>query len=253
MGRVTSRRRVVRAHADGSRTSLVDTLAVEEPLEVRCGGEVLNVTMRTPGDDFDLVAGWLVSEGVVRDTGDLVSASYCAGRDEQGRQTYNVVDVVLAQGDGRPGARRPERSTWTSCACGVCGSASLESVKVASPYDVAADPVEVDVPVLAALPGRLREAQQVFERTGALHAAGLFDVTGTLLCAREDVGRHNAVDKVVGWALRDGCCRCRVMSCRSAVAPLSSWCRRPSSPASRCCPPCPRRRASPPSWRRRPA
>ena len=136
MGRLTVRRRVVRSAADGSRVTRVDSLAVEEPLEVRRGADVLNVTMRTPGDDFDLVAGWLVSEGLVRSCGDLVSASYCPGTDEQGHQTYNVVEVVLADGVG---VDRPQRSTWTSSACGVCGPASLDAVRVTSPYDVAGD------------------------------------------------------------------------------------------------------------------
>lgn len=202
MGRITSRRRVVRVAPDGTRTR-VDTLAVEEPLEVRLGGDVLNVTMRTPGNDFDLVAGWLVAEGLVREQSDLVSASYCAGLDEDGRQTYNVVEVTLAEGVGGR-ANRPARSTWTSSACGVCGASSLDAVRVASPYDVAADDVEVDAGLLSSLPDRLRGFQSVFEQTGGLHAAGLFDATGDLLCVREDVGRHNAVDKVVGWALREG-------------------------------------------------
>jgi FdhD protein len=201
MGRLTARRRVVRSAADGSRVTRVDSLAVEEPLEVRRGADVLNVTMRTPGDDFDLVAGWLVSEGLVRSSGDLVSASYCPGTGEQGHQTYNVVEVVLADGVG---VDRPQRSTWTSSACGVCGTASLDAVRVTSPYDVAGDALVVDGTVLASLPDRLREAQRVFDRTGGLHAAGLFAPDGSLLCAREDVGRHNAVDKVVGWAVRDG-------------------------------------------------
>jgi len=203
MGRITSRRRVERVAPDGSRHSRVDTLAVEAPLEVRLGEDVLNVTMRTPGNDFDLVAGWLVGEGLVRDQSDLVSASYCAGLDEEGRQTYNVVEVTLVDDDSRR-PNRPSRSTWTSSACGVCGAASLDAVRVASPYDVAADDLEVDAGLLASLPDRLRESQSVFERTGGLHAAGLFDAAGELLCTREDVGRHNAVDKVVGWALREG-------------------------------------------------
>ena len=203
MGRITSRRRVERVAPDGSRTSRADTLAVEEPLEVRLGHEVLNVTMRTPGNDFDLVAGWLVGEGLVRDRSDLVSASYCAGLDEDGRQTYNVVEVTLVDDTARR-KDRPSRSTWTSSACGVCGASSLDAVRVASPYDVAADDLELDAGVLTSLPDRLRESQSVFEQTGGLHAAGLFDAAGELLCAREDVGRHNAVDKVVGWALREG-------------------------------------------------
>ena len=203
MGRITSRRRVERVAPDGTRVTRVDTLAVEEPLEVRLGGDVLNVTMRTPGNDVDLVAGWLVAEGLVRDLSDLVSASYCAGLDEEGRQTYNVMEVALV-GDAARRADRPSRSTWTNSACGVCGASSLDAVRVASPYDVAADDVTVGAEVLTSLPDRLREYQSVFEQTGGLHAAGLFDAAGELLCAREDVGRHNAVDKVVGWALREG-------------------------------------------------
>jgi len=203
MGRITSRRRVDRVAPDGTRLSRVDTLAVEEPLEVRLGGDVLNVTMRTPGNDVDLVAGWLVAEGLILDPSELVSASYCAGLDDEGRQTYNVMEVALVD-DAARRADRPSRSTWTSSACGVCGASSLDAVRVASPYDVAADDVTVDAQVLTSLPDRLREHQSVFEQTGGLHAAGLFDAAGELLCAREDVGRHNAVDKVVGWALREG-------------------------------------------------
>jgi FdhD protein len=200
MGRVTARRRVTRVRPDRPTDRRSDVLAVEEPLEVRAGTDVLTVTMRTPGDDIDLVAGWLVSEGLVRTTSDLVRASYCPGLDEHGHQTYNVVEVVLA--DDVPDERL--RRTVTSSACGVCGSASLDVVRVAGPYDVAADRTAVRADVLSALPDRLRDAQEVFARTGGLHAAGLFTPDGELLCAREDVGRHNAVDKVVGWALREG-------------------------------------------------
>ena len=200
MGRVTSRRRVVRVRADRTSTARVDSLAVEQPLEIRLGAEVLTVTMRTPGDDIDLVAGWLVAEGLVTRTEDLVRASYCPGLDEDGHQTYNVMEVVLATAPATSRARR----TLTSSACGVCGTSSLEAVRVASPYDVAADDVAVTPDVLAALPEKLRAAQPVFDRTGGLHAAGLFTAAGDLLCAREDVGRHNAVDKVVGWGLREG-------------------------------------------------
>ncbi len=200
MGRVTARRRVVRVRNDRATTTRPDTLAVEEPLELRLGNEVLNVTMRTPGDDIDLVHGWLVSEGIVRRREDVVSASYCPGLDDEGHQTYNVIELALA---ADVETRRPQRRTWTSSACGVCGSASLDALKVPSPYVVSADDTEVDQDVLGLLPDRLRAAQAVFERTGGLHAAGLFTAAGELLCAREDVGRHNAVDKVVGWALRE--------------------------------------------------
>jgi FdhD protein len=201
MGRITSRRRVVRWQPDGSRTTCEDALAVEEPLEVRRAHEVINVTMRTPGHDFDLVAGWLVGEGLIREPGDLAAMSYCPGLDEQGRQTYNVVEVVLAS---HIDSSRPARTTWASSACGLCGTASLESVRVASPYDIATDDLVMDGVLLASLPDRLREAQPVFDRTGGLHAAGLFTRRGDLLCVREDVGRHNAVDKVVGWAFQLG-------------------------------------------------
>ena len=200
MGRVTVRRRVTRVRPGAGRSERVDALAVEEPLEVRYAAEVLTVTMRTPGDDVDLVGGWLVAEGVVRASGDLVSASFCPGLDDDGHQTYNVMEVRLADGL-QP--RRRSRDVTTS-ACGVCGAASLDAVLVDSPYDLATDDVRVDPELLASLPDRLRAAQHVFDRTGGLHAAGLFTADGELLCAREDVGRHNAVDKVVGWALREG-------------------------------------------------
>jgi FdhD protein len=200
MGRVTVRRRVTRVRPGADPTERVDTLAVEEPLEVRYGAEVLTVTMRTPGDDVDLVGGWLVAEGVVRTSDDLVSASFCPGLDGDGHQTYNVIEVGLA--DGIEPRRRS--TAMTTSACGVCGAASLDSVVLESPYDLSVDDVVVDPDLLASLPDRLREAQRVFDRTGGLHAAGLFTADGELLCAREDVGRHNAVDKVVGWALREG-------------------------------------------------
>jgi len=206
MGRVTVRRRVVRWRADGpgaARTERVDTLAAEEPLEVRHRADVLTVTMRTPGDDLDLVAGWLVAEGLVRTTGDLVSASFCPGLDADGHQTYNVVEVVLAEGAGDTIARRRSDAVTTS-ACGVCGAASIDAVRVHSTHDVSADQVQVPVDVLLSLPARLRAGQKVFARTGGLHAAGLFTADGEIMALREDVGRHNAVDKVIGDAVREG-------------------------------------------------
>ncbi|MDP9393414.1 MAG: formate dehydrogenase accessory sulfurtransferase FdhD [Actinomycetota bacterium] len=202
MGRVTARRSVVRV-SDGRTVRRPDTLAVEEPLEIRVGGRSFAVTMRTPGHDFDLAVGFLVGEGVVRRTEDVLTARYCAGTAEDGTNTYNVVDVALAEGVAPPSASL-ERSTYVSSSCGVCGKASLDAVRTVSSYDLAGDDVVLDPDVLVSLPERLREGQQVFDRTGGLHAAGLFDRAGTLLCLREDVGRHNAVDKVVGWALREG-------------------------------------------------
>jgi FdhD protein len=212
MGRVTQRRKVHKYLLDGSPKALEfpvrhreDVLAVEEPLEIRLGRLSFSVTMRTPGDDFDLVAGFLVSEGVIWSPEQLVSLRFCAGEDEDGVQTFNVVEAQL-----RPDVPLPEtgRNVYTSSSCGICGTDSIEAVRKSSRYSPASDPVTVDAEVLASLPGLLRKSQRVFEDTGGVHAAGLFKVEDDggvqLLCLREDVGRHNAVDKVVGWALREG-------------------------------------------------
>ena len=181
----------------------MDTLVGEEPLEIRVGGVPLAVTMRTPGADFDLAAGFLVSEGVVTEAEQVRAVRYCGGATQDGANTYNVLDVDLA-----PGVPAPDpslaRAFYTTSSCGVCGKASLDAVRTATAFDLADDDLTVDAAVLAALPDRLRAAQQVFTDTGGLHAAGLFDAAGALLCAREDVGRHNAVDKVVGARLRAG-------------------------------------------------
>jgi len=202
VGRTTARRRVLRLGAEAE-LERPDTLVVEEPLEVRVGGSALAVTMRTPGDDMDLAAGFLVSEGVVSDGEQVRSIRYCAGATDDGRNTYNVLDVDLAPGVAPPD-KSLERAFYTTSSCGLCGKASLDAVRTSAAFSVADDPLVVDAGVLALLPDRLREAQRVFDRTGGLHAAGLFTPDGHLLCLREDVGRHNAVDKVVGWALREG-------------------------------------------------
>ncbi|WP_405474782.1 formate dehydrogenase accessory sulfurtransferase FdhD [Paenarthrobacter ilicis] len=212
MGRVTQRRKIHKFVLDGSQQALdypvrikEDVLAVEEPLEIRLGEMSFSVTMRTPGDDFDLVAGFLVSEGVIWEPGQLVSERFCSGEDENGVQTFNVVDAQL-----RPDVVRPDtgRNVYTSSSCGICGTDSIEAVRKASHHSPRGDDVTVPVRALAALPDKLREAQAVFDKTGGVHAAGLFrihdDGTTELLCLREDVGRHNAVDKVVGWGLRSG-------------------------------------------------
>jgi FdhD protein len=202
MGRVTSRRRVVRV-VNGTVTEPVDTLVAEEPLEIRVGGRPLTITMRTPGDDFDLAAGFLVSEGVVQRAEHVAGIRYCAGATDDGANTYNVVDVVLAAGVPAPDPSL-ERNFYTTSSCGLCGKASLDAVRTTAAWSVRSDPLRVDPQLVAELPDRLRAAQRVFDRTGGLHAAGLFTEDGQLLCLREDVGRHNAVDKVVGWALRSG-------------------------------------------------
>ncbi len=202
MGRVTVRRPVLRIR-DGAVDRRPDTLAAEEPMEIRVGGRPLTVTMRTPGDDFDLAVGFLVSEGVVRAASDVTGVRYCAGVAEDGRNTYNVVDVELAPSVPAPEASLT-RSFTTTSACGVCGKTSLDEVRTQVTWPVADDPLRIDPARLAVLPDRLRRAQRVFDRTGGLHAAGLFAADGELLHVREDVGRHNAVDKVVGQALLAG-------------------------------------------------
>jgi FdhD protein len=197
----TERRRVLRISLPESSVHRADLLAVEEPLEIRIGGTPLTVTMRTPGDDIDLAAGFLFGEGLLNPAVDLRQIRMC---DE------NVADVTLAplplaqDVQRATDARRSQRNFLTTSACGVCGKESIEAIRVTSRYDIAADQVQVSPAVLASLPDRLRDAQRVFASTGGLHAAGLFTPDGTLLVLREDVGRHNAVDKVVGWALRAG-------------------------------------------------
>ncbi|OKK04331.1 formate dehydrogenase family accessory protein FdhD [Streptomyces sp. CB03234] len=202
MGRVTERRRVIRIR-DGAVSTRPDTLVAEEPLEIRLNGKPLAVTMRTPGDDFALAAGFLVSEGVLGAAGDVRNIVYCAGAKEDGTNTYNVVDVQLAPGVAVPDITL-ERNVYTTSSCGLCGKASLDAVRTTARFPIAdTPPVRVEPELLAALPDRLRAAQRVFDRTGGLHAAALFSEDGELLDVREDVGRHNAVDKLVGRALRE--------------------------------------------------
>ncbi|KPC95276.1 formate dehydrogenase accessory sulfurtransferase FdhD [Streptomyces albus] len=203
MGRVTERRPVIRIR-DGAMSSRPDTLVAEEPLEIRLNGKPLTVTMRTPGDDFALAAGFLVSEGVIGSAEELATIVYCGGARDEGGNTYNVVDVRLAPGVPVPDVSL-ERNVYTTSSCGLCGKASLDAVRTTARWRLdAGRPREVTTGLLSALPDRLRAAQRVFDRTGGLHAAGLFSPEGELLDVREDVGRHNAVDKLVGNAVRAG-------------------------------------------------
>ncbi|WP_405487194.1 formate dehydrogenase accessory sulfurtransferase FdhD [Streptomyces sp. NBC_00096] len=203
MGRVTERRRVVRIR-NGVVGSRADTLVAEEPLEIRLNGKPLAITMRTPGDDFALAVGFLVSEGVLGSASDVRAVTYCEGAAEDGTNTYNVVNVQLAPGVPVPDITL-ERNVYTTSSCGLCGKASLDAVRTATLFPgLADDPVRVSARVLGELPDRLRAEQKVFDRTGALHGAGLFSAEGGLIDVREDVGRHNAVDKLVGRALRHG-------------------------------------------------
>jgi FdhD protein len=185
------------------RTTRPDTVAAEEPLEIRLAGTPLAVTMRTPGDDFDLVHGFLATEGVIASDADVLALRYCDSVDAEGRNTYNVVDVDLAPGVEPPDTAL-DRNFLTSSSCGVCGKASIDAIRTRTRHDVAADGLRLPLKTLLALPDRLRAAQEVFEKTGGLHAAGLFTGEGELVAVREDVGRHNAVDKVVGDAVRAG-------------------------------------------------
>ena len=195
MAGVTAKRRLL--HIDVDRRQVrFDALASEEPLEIRVDGSALAVTMRTPGNDFELAAGFLLTEGVVERPEQIHTLRYCVAEDES--QEFNVLNADLAA--GAPGRAAGERNFTTTSACGLCGKASIDTVRARSTFDVRDDDVTVTAAVLASLPDRLRAAQRVFDSTGGLHAAGLFTVDGELVCLREDVGRHNAFDKVIGWA-----------------------------------------------------
>ncbi|OBF30823.1 sufurtransferase FdhD [Mycobacterium sp. ACS1612] len=199
MGRVTARRRVQHVTADDA-VARPDTLVVEEPLEIRVNGTAVTVTMRTPGSDIELAQGFLLTEGVIAQRDDVLAVRYCRGATDDGVNTYNVLDVTLA-----PGVRMPDvdvtRNFYTASSCGVCGKASLDAVRLSSRHCPGDDPSTVAMDTLAAMPDKLRAEQKVFASTGGLHGAALFDTDGTMLAVREDIGRHNAVDKVIGWAL----------------------------------------------------
>ena len=187
---------------DGVAGERPDTLATEEPMEIRAAGpdqelQPVAVTMRTPGGDFELAVGFLFTEGLIQ-PGDVKRVAYCddlPGED----QRYNVVSVRLERPfDGE----RLQRNFYATSSCGICGKASLDDIEVRC-EPVSAGPA-VSADLLASLPERLRSGQTVFDRTGGLHAAGLFTAEGELVSIREDVGRHNAVDKVIGEQLLAG-------------------------------------------------
>lgn len=211
----------IRRHRGGRSRRVTDVVAAEEPLEIRLGGEPVAVTMRTPapGEDIELALGFLLGEGIVeqadvvrvnecgrtagtrREVGHLGEIG-CGGEEERGGELEDggAVDVVLRSGAApAPGW---QRSFYATSSCGICGKASIEALRTAA-EPVPEGPI-VEPELLSLLPDALRAAQRVFDRTGGLHAAGLFDRRGTLQVLREDVGRHNAVDKVVGWAATQG-------------------------------------------------
>lgn len=181
-----------------------DVLVAEEPLEIRVNthgvDHAISVTMRTPGNDFELAVGFMYSEGVIRGRDDVDQVRYCVGGPVE--QQYNIVTVAL-----RPGvvfdAESVKRNFYTTSSCGICGKASLEAIAVKQPPPIPDGPL-VDAHLIAGLPEQLRKSQKIFERTGGLHAAGLFEPDGTLVVVREDIGRHNAVDKLVGWLVMEG-------------------------------------------------
>ncbi|GFZ78239.1 formate dehydrogenase accessory sulfurtransferase FdhD [Nesterenkonia alkaliphila] len=206
MGRLTTRRRITRLQRTDTGVSSRprnDVLAAEEPLELRVGGQTLTVTMRTPGHDFELAAGLLVSEGLVSTAEQLRSMRYCSGTDELGQQTYNVIDLDLDPALVQA-ALSTRRHLMTSSACGICGTTSIHAVHKALPEHPPKPQLSISAETLLQLPDTLRANQDLFASTGGVHAAGLFSGTGELLQLREDVGRHNAVDKVVGACLLNG-------------------------------------------------
>ena len=189
---------------EGRRTAARDdALATEEPMETRliAAGQrhTIAVTMRTPGSDFELSAGFLYGEGIVATREEIRAITYCLDDGVDAEQRYNIVNVELPAGVN-PDLRMLERHFYTNSSCGVCGKASLEALEIRGCPVVAPGPV-VTPEVIYTLPDQLRRAQRLFEATGGLHAAALFDAAGDLVTLREDVGRHNAIDKLVGWAL----------------------------------------------------
>lgn len=178
-----------------------DDVATEEPLEIRLAGgggtESLAVTMRTPGNDFELAAGFLFSEGIITSADDIATISYCIDPDVDALQQYNIVNVEL-RAERRTGHERLQRHFIMNSACGVCGKATIESLQMRAAPIV--DHVQIDPAIVLRLPETMRRAQRIFSSTGGLHACALFKSDGTLIALREDVGRHNALDKLIGWA-----------------------------------------------------
>ena len=194
--RMAEIRPIVRWRSGASAAPADDELAHEEPLEIRVRGRAVSVTMRTPGHDEELAAGFLATEGMIRRREDVVRIEPC-GRNEDG----NLVNVVLAP-DVPVDFDKLTRHVFASSSCGLCGKATIDAVRGQFP-PIASDLV-VDAATLLALPERMRQTQSTFDRTGGLHASAIFDAAGNLIVLREDVGRHNALDKVIGHGLLSG-------------------------------------------------
>lgn len=192
----TTIRRLHRVGAGAPVEPKDDFLVVEEPLEIRVHNTPVAVTMRTPGDDFELAAGFLYTEGVVRKPSDIGSLRYCEATDNP--ELKNIINVTFADGH-KPTLTHLQRNFYSTSSCGICGKAAIDQIRLDAPP--LRDSAKVKLEVLFGLGEAMRRAQTVFQRTGGLHAAGLFDTNGTLLALREDIGRHNAVDKVIGSSL----------------------------------------------------
>jgi FdhD protein len=194
---------------DEDRTELFDALAIEEPLEIRLeygpakNRQIKNVsvTMRTPGNDEELAVGFLFTEGIIKDQADILSAEHCFIACAENKE--NVIRVKLKEGVV-PSLNNTERNFYTTSSCGVCGKASISAIKTVSAFETRPADNTVSSEMLYQLPETLKQHQQVFADTGGLHASALFDQKGQLLIVREDVGRHNALDKLIGVALNDG-------------------------------------------------
>lgn len=175
-----------------------DDLAAEEPLQILTCGEPLVVTMRTPGHDRELAAGFLWTEGLIESRDQILSFR---GQESMEEQAGNTIDVELREGVSKP--ETPQRNFFSNSSCGLCGKSSIDAVRTKGLRSLGSG-LKIDAETLCSLPAQLRARQSVFERTGGLHAAALFNAEGELIALREDIGRHNAVDKVVGWALLQG-------------------------------------------------
>lgn len=205
MSRLNKTRRRIWQHDSSGLRRKTDYLATEEPLEIRLSAGVETqtaaITMRTPGNDYELAAGFLLSEGIIHHKDEIVRISYCVGSNAD-LQEYNSLNVQLRRAS-LPDLPQLDRHFFTSSACGICGSIMLDDLRERGLVNIQCNE-RVPQPVLLKLPGELRKAQHLFDSTGGLHAAALFDLEGQLLALREDVGRHNALDKLIGWGLLRG-------------------------------------------------
>ncbi|MDY5786464.1 formate dehydrogenase accessory sulfurtransferase FdhD [Corynebacterium sp.] len=194
--------KVTRNNGAITRDTRADSVTVEEPLEVRAGGTTLLTTMRTPGNDIELAHGWLYAEGLITSVEDVATARYCAGAvGPDGENTYNLLDIELTA-SAAPVTPNVIRLNTATSACGVCGTQSISELlhKAHAPIT----PVALDSDYVLSLPDKLRDGQKQFRKTGGIHAAGAFDLDGNPIVIREDIGRHNAADKVIGYLLMNG-------------------------------------------------